>query len=180
MKLEVLETFLRDLGPFRHDSITQICQLHIHDLSHFMFKTLYLRIVEKRSKTLTAETLKTCKYLSCLLIYLVFFGRNKDFKKEVPFSQRSPKSTFVFILHVTCLVLKINIHPVIGSVINRHRSTVRRNNRTEKGDLDYNLLRTPLSPKMCKGQTIEGSRLIKVNEKTNQRISPIHGCLDPL
>ncbi len=44
---KVLETFLRDFGPYWHDSITQflqICQLHIHDANlpfHHIPKMLY-------------------------------------------------------------------------------------------------------------------------------------------
>ncbi len=45
---KVLETFLRDFGPYWHDSITQllqICQLHIHDANlpfHHIPKVLYV------------------------------------------------------------------------------------------------------------------------------------------
>ncbi len=44
---KVLETFLRDFGPYWHDSITQllqICRLHIHDANlpfHHIPKVLY-------------------------------------------------------------------------------------------------------------------------------------------
>ncbi len=44
---KVLETFLRDFGPYWHDSITQwlqICRLHIHDVNllfHHIPKVLY-------------------------------------------------------------------------------------------------------------------------------------------
>ncbi len=44
---KVLETFLRDFGPYWHDSITQllqICRLHIHDVNlsfHHIPKMLY-------------------------------------------------------------------------------------------------------------------------------------------
>ncbi len=44
---KVLETFLRDVGPYWHDSITQllqICQLHFHDVNlpfHHIPKELY-------------------------------------------------------------------------------------------------------------------------------------------
>ncbi len=44
---KVLETFLRDFGPYCHDSITQllqICRLHIHDVNlsfHHIPKVLY-------------------------------------------------------------------------------------------------------------------------------------------
>ncbi len=44
---KVLETFLRDFGPYWHDSITQllqICRLHIHDANlpfHYIPKVLY-------------------------------------------------------------------------------------------------------------------------------------------
>ncbi len=44
---KVLQTFLRDFGPYLHDSITQllqICRLHIHDANlpfHHIPKVLY-------------------------------------------------------------------------------------------------------------------------------------------
>ncbi len=46
-KHKVMETFLKDFGPYRHDSIMQllqICRLHIHDVNlsfHHIPRVLY-------------------------------------------------------------------------------------------------------------------------------------------